>query len=108
VPQSTARRWCLTLALTGTALAVRTEDDSRLYGDVSMMGYPRGCVRGRTLRLGKASTLFDGAGGATGFAVIGMEPGSRLLSAPRWTFGARLKLARREGHRPPPGCDWCT
>jgi hypothetical protein len=78
----------LTQALTGTALAARTEDDSRLHGDVAMTGYLKGCVRGRTLRLGKATPLFDGALGATGFAVceesLKTGGGLRLVKPRDW------------------------
>jgi len=35
-----------------------------------MMDYLKGCVRGRTFRLGKATLLSDAALGATGLAVM--------------------------------------
>ena len=56
----------LTLALTGTALAARSWEAIRLNYDVGTMGYLKGCVRGRTLRLGKMTLmLFAVTHGAT-------------------------------------------
>lgn len=55
----------LTPALIGTALVAPTEEASRLHDDVGTIGFLKGCVLGRTLRLGKTPPLFDGARGAT-------------------------------------------
>jgi hypothetical protein len=60
-----APRWCLTLALTGTALAARSREDKRLNGDVSSKVHLQGRVRGRMPRLGKyGHDLFAGTRGA--------------------------------------------
>ena len=55
------------------------------------MDHKEGCVRGRTLRLGKATLLFAGAHGMIGFAGVEWHP----------IHGARLRLTERVGRHGP-------
>jgi len=65
-----APRSGLTQALTGTTLAARTKEDRRLHDDFGSMGYLKGCVRCRTLRLGMTAHAFAGVRSTAGFGVI--------------------------------------
>ncbi len=89
-------RWVLTQALTGTALAARSWEHVRLNYDVGTMDYLKGSVRGRTLRLGKTTPLFDGARGVTGFAAMerDLRPGLGLRLTPPWNSPLQLGTAK--------------
>jgi hypothetical protein len=70
VPHAPAPRWCLTPALTGTALAARSREDKRLNGDVSSKVHLQGRVRGRMPRLGMTTMLLAATTDATGLSVM--------------------------------------